>query len=85
MRRIIGDFHTVVEMEPSEATNICKLGQGEGCCAFLTAGNKFECWRMNYPDNGVICNRLSNGSMNAKGRGGWENCAWEGQEYREGG
>lgn len=79
MKKIIGDFPTNVEMTTTEAKEICKLGQGDKCCAFLAAdGNGFSCIRMDYPMNSTILTRLEDGTMNAKGRGGWEGCAWEG-------
>ena len=34
MKKIVGDWSTEVEMTGDDAKNICKLGQGEECCAF---------------------------------------------------
>lgn len=83
MKKVMHDFATEVFLEDTEAKDICRLGQGEKCCAFLVAGGKgFECIRMNYPTNATIFDRLDAGTMNAKGRGGWEKCAWE-QEIKE--
>ena len=80
MEKIVGDFHTEVKMSGQEAKEICNLGKGEKCCAFLVVGSDgFECIRMSYPSNGVIFKRLENGTMNAKGEGGWRGCAWEGE------
>lgn len=80
MEKIIHDWTTEVRMTGDEAKEICRLGQGEPCCAFLVVGgNGFECIRMSYPANGPIFKRLEEGTMNAKGRGGWEGCAWEGE------
>ena len=78
MKKIVGDYSTVIELENEEPKETCKLGQGESCCAFLVCGtNGFECWRMNYPSNTTIFNRLEKGEMNAKGEGLWKGCPWE--------
>ena len=80
MEKIIGEFSTEVKMTPQEAKDICRIGQGDECCAFLVAGGGgFECIRMSYPTNSSIFSRLEAGTMNAKGEGGWKNCAWEGE------
>ena len=79
MEKIVGDYSTEVKMSGDEAKEICRLGQGEKCCAFLVVGgNGFECIRMSYPANGSIFSRLEDGTMNAKGKGGWKGCSWEG-------
>ena len=79
MEKIVGDYSTEVKMSGDEAKEICRLGQGEKCCAFLVVGgNGFECIRMSYPANGSIFSRLEDGTMNAKGEGGWKGCSWEG-------
>lgn len=78
MEKIIGDWSTEIRLSGDEAKNICKLGQSKGCCAFLVCGgNGFECIRMSYPMNGSIFKRLEEGTMNAKGEGGWNGCPWE--------
>ena len=78
MKKIVGDFSTLVKLEGEEMKDICKLGQGEDCCAFLVCSpSGFECIRMDYPTNSTIFSRLEKGEMTAKGRGGWEKCAWE--------
>ncbi len=80
MKKEVGDISTNVCLEADESKDICRLGQGEGCCAFLVVGEKgFECIRMDYPGNTMIFDRLKAGTMNAKGEGGWEGCAWEGE------
>jgi hypothetical protein len=80
MEKIIGDFGTEVRMTGDEVKEICKLGKGAECCAFLVCGsNGFECIRMSYPNNSTIFARLEAGTMNAKGEGGWAGCAWEGE------
>ena len=67
-----------VNLSIEEVKDICKLGQGEKCCAFLTMGSSgFECCRMNASINSTIFSRLFKGTMNAKGIGGWEGCIWE--------
>ena len=78
MEKIVGDFSTEVQMSGDEAENICKMGKGEECCAFLTVGaDGFSCIRMAYPSNTSIFGRLEKGTMNTKGKGGWSGCAWE--------
>ena len=78
MEKIIGDWSTEVKLSTEEAKDICRVGQGEECCAFLVmAPGGFECIRMSYPMNSNIFSRLEEGTMNAKGEGGWEKCAWE--------
>lgn len=79
MEKIIGDFSTTVSMTSDEAKEICNLGQGDKCCAFLVMGTGFECIRMAYPKNSSIFGRLKDGTMNAKGEGGWDKCAWQGE------
>ena len=78
MEKIIGDCSTEVRLDNGEVKDICRLGQGEKCCAFLVLDSTgFECIRMSYLANSSIFDRLENGTMNAKGKGGWEGCAWE--------
>jgi len=77
LEKIIGDWSTEVRMSADEAKSICNLGD-KNCCAFLAvSGGGFECIRMSYPMNGTIFKRLEEGTMNAKGEGGWKDCAWE--------
>ena len=61
------------EIETIEDTylkNICGLGKGEGCCAFLAAGSKgFECLKGGSLEH-TIRERLAIEDMNAKG----DNC-----------
>ena len=79
MEKIEGDFSTEVRLTNDEAKTICRIGQEEKCCAFLVmAPEGFECIRRSYPANGSIFSRLEDGTMNAKGEGGWKDCAWEG-------
>lgn len=80
MEKIVGDFSTEVKLSAEEAKDICHLGKGEKCCAFLVMSpTGFECIRLSYPVNSTIFDRLEKGTMNAKGRGGWAGCAWEGE------
>lgn len=77
MEKVIGNWSTEVKLSDDEAKSICKLGQGENCCAFLVAGpDGFECVRMTDL-SAMILDRLDKGTMNAKGRGMWKGCAWE--------
>lgn len=79
MEKIIHDFATEVKMSAEEAKDICNLGEGDKCCAFLACGaNGFECIRMSHLNNSIF-HRLEEGTMNAKGEGGWEGCAWKGE------
>ncbi len=58
---------------PSEEhlQNVCKLGQGEVVCAFLTSGpGGFTCTKGTSMED-TIRQRLASGSMNAKG----DNCS----------
>ena len=80
MKKIVGDWTTEILLSKEEAESICKLGQGEECCAFLTCGSDgFCCIRMSYPANSSIFSRLMDGTINAKGEGEWENCPWKGK------
>jgi hypothetical protein len=50
-----------------QAKNLCKMGQGDTCCAFLVAGrNGFACAK-GTDMAGHIHYRLAEGTMNAKG------------------
>lgn len=81
MNRVIHDWATEVQLSKDEAEDICKLGQGEECCAFLTMSHLgFECIRMSYNMNSDIFSGLKDGTMNAKGEGCWKGCPWE--EYK---
>ncbi len=78
MEKVISDFSTEIKLTGDEAKEICKIGQGKECCAFLVvASSGFECIRMSYPMNSSIFDRLEKGTMNAKGKGEWEGCPWE--------
>ena len=75
MEKIIGYWSTTVTMTPEEAKNICKIDEGEKCCAFVVCGQDgFRCIRFSYPENSSIFAQLKNDSMNAKGEGGWKGC-----------
>jgi len=78
MKEVGGGHSIIVKLTNEEAKTICKLGQGDKCCAFLIfSPTGFECILRDYPVNSYIFNRLEKGTMNAKGRGGWKGCAWE--------
>jgi len=78
MKKVVSDWSTDVILHGREPEDICKLGQGSECCAFLTVGSDgFVCVRMNTSFSANIFDRLKAGTMNAKGEGGWAGCAWE--------
>ena len=78
MEKHVHNISTEITMTFEEAKDVCKLGQGAECCAFLACGGDgFMCLRMAYPANTSIFARLKEGSMNAKGEGGWPGCGWE--------
>ena len=79
MKKIVGAWSAEVEMNIEEAKNVCNLDEGAECCAFLVLDGKgFKCIRASSPMNSSIFTRLDNGTMVAKGTGGWKGCAWEG-------
>lgn len=73
MKKIVGDWRTILILENDEPKKICKLGQRDKCCPWLVMGEQFECWRMNYPNNISIAERIKLGTMNAKGK----ECNWD--------
>jgi hypothetical protein len=80
MKKIVGDWSTIVKMTADEAKNICNLSKGSECCAFLVvSASGFECGRMDSQISMTIFDRLEKGTTNAKGEGGWKDCAWEGE------
>lgn len=76
MKKIIKGQYTTVVLEDKEPEEICKLGQGPECCAFLVVGpDGFECCKMDILGNNIR-ERLLLGSMIAEGAGEWEGCPW---------
>jgi hypothetical protein len=74
MRKEVGDWNTVLFPNDEELKEICRLGKGSECCPFLVCGSDgFECWKMNYPSNTILHNRVDAGTMNAKGKP----CDWD--------
>ena len=76
---IIHNESREIKLSDEEAKDICHLGEGEKCCAFLVMNCNpagFKCIRMSYPTNSSIFPRLKEGTMGAKGEGGWEGCPW---------
>ncbi len=64
-----------------ESSNVCRLRQGSKCCAFLGLGAKgWECLKADPKCRITLERRLMNGSMNAKGEGGWEGCKYKEEE-----
>ena len=79
-----GAFNTVISLADEDAKTICRLGQGDKCCAFLTlSADGFECIRMDYPSNTIIFSRLEKGTMNARGKGEWPGCHWHSNKQEE--
>lgn len=73
MKKHVGAFNTILYLTDKEAKKICRLGKGEKCCPWLVVSKKgFECYRMNYPANTSIHDRVDKGTMNAKGK----ECDW---------
>lgn len=80
MVKIVGDWSTDVKLTNAEAETICRFGQREKTCAFIYLDKDgFGCMRMVSELSAGILDRLKKGTINAKGEGGWEGCAWEGQ------
>ncbi len=66
----------MIKISDSDVKEVCRIGQGEKCCAYLVVGGKgFEC--VKNCDGGVISARLKAGTMRAKSKGGWKGCHWE--------
>jgi hypothetical protein len=77
MEKIVGDWSTEVRMSGDEAKEICNLGKGSECCAFIVVGGGgFECAKGTSVGSHIF-RRLKEGTMNAKREGGWKGCAWE--------
>jgi hypothetical protein len=80
MEKKIGEFSTQVRLTDGEAESVCKLGRASECCAYLGFMlGSFHCLKMDFPLNEAINSRIEEGTMKAKGTGGWEGCAWEGE------
>jgi hypothetical protein len=78
MKKRVMDWGTLIELTDKEPEDICKLGQGVKCCAFLVvSASGFECIRMDHPTNNIIFKRLKAGTMVARGEGRWPGCPWE--------
>jgi len=78
MKKIVKEWSTVIELNNRETVEVCKLGLGNRCCAFLVSEEgRFKCWKRNYPHNVPIINGLKDGTMNAKGEGEWKGCPWD--------
>lgn len=58
-------------MRPKHVDEVCKLGTGDACCAYLTVGGGgFYCVKLHDTFRPMIDKRLKAGTMNAKG----DNC-----------
>ena len=77
MEKVYEEGFPKIYISDTEATKICKLGQGKDCCTFLVLGrNGFECARADYRLSNEIIKSLEAGTINAKGLGNWEGCFW---------
>lgn len=66
-----------IKISMDEAESVCRLGMGEGYCAFLIlSGTGWECAKSIPQFNIPILKRLADGTMVAKGEGDWEGCLW---------
>ena len=71
-------YGVLYSMDAGEARDVCRLGKGEECCAFLVAGRDgFECGRGHESIYNTIQGRIARGQMTALGVGLWAGCAWE--------
>lgn len=78
MEKINANNGVLVRLSVDEATNICKLGQGEKCCAYIVMGPEgFECSKKELTLSSEIYGRLQLDIMKARGEGGWEGCPWK--------
>lgn len=68
----------LVNLDAEETRKICKLGQGEKCCAYLVMGaDGFQCSKKESTLSEQISGRLILGILKHKGEGSWEGCPWE--------
>jgi len=78
MKKIVKEWSTMIELNNREAVEICKLGLGSRCCAFLVSEEgKFKCWKRNYPHNIAIIKGMENKTIKTKGEGEWKGCPWD--------
>ena len=70
-----------MQITNEEAKDVCRLGQMVACCAFLGMGaGGWECLKADPKCRITLERRLRNGSMNAKGEGGWKGCKYKEEE-----
>ena len=70
-----------MELNDDTLFNVCKLGAGKECCAFITSGViGFECGKFDPAIFVTIRERLDEGTTNAEGEGGGKGCLWEEKE-----
>ena len=63
-------------MNADTAMKVCRLGQGEKCCAFLMFNTEFICGKSIHSIKSNIEARLKAGAIVAKGQGDWEECTF---------
>ena len=73
----------MIKISDIDAGKVCRLGQGEGCCAYLVMGNGvFECVRKEADTvknlHGItLSDQILAGTMTAKDKGDWKSCLWK--------
>jgi len=63
-----------MKLTTSQAKEICKVGQGEYCCIYLTMGSGWECAKSDKKLKELLHQRWLAGTTNAKGVGDWDDC-----------
>jgi len=77
MKKKTGAFNTILILSYEEAEGLCGLGKGEKRCPFLVnSSGTWECYKMNYPGNGPILQKIKEGTMKAKGDS-CKDCNWD--------
>ena len=77
MQKQTNDFTGTLLIDYREA-DVCRIGQGKKCCAYLACSAKGLCCERRSEFGGIIESKLAAGTMTSRGAGGWEGCAFEG-------
>lgn len=72
----------MIKISDIDAGKVCRLGQGERCCAYLVLGKGFECIKENADTvknfYGITLSaQIKAGTMAAKGEGDWDDCLYK--------